>query len=63
MKGGGEVMNEAEAIGRRLNDPSLNADIACGKAQDAAEMGNLAEAHEQETIGLATYGACWSRRT
>jgi hypothetical protein len=53
MKDGGDVMNEAEAISRRLDDPSLNPDIACGKAQDAVETGNLTEAHEQETIGLA----------
>ena len=52
-KGGAEVMNEAEAIGRRLDDPHLNADIACGKAQDAVEGGNLTLAHEQERIGLA----------
>jgi serine/threonine-protein kinase len=52
IKGGSDVMNEAEAISRRLNSPSLNADIACGKAQDAVEVGNLKLAHEQETIGL-----------
>jgi serine/threonine-protein kinase len=51
IKGGSEVMNEAEAISRRLDDPSLNADIACGKAQDAVEVGNLKLAHEQETVG------------
>jgi eukaryotic-like serine/threonine-protein kinase len=53
MKGLADVMNEAEAISRRLNDPALNANIACGKAQDAVETGNLAAAHEQERIGLA----------
>ena len=52
-KGGTDVMNEAEAIARRLDDPHLNADIACGKAQDAAEAGDLAVAHEQEAIGLS----------
>jgi hypothetical protein len=56
IKGGNDVMNEAEAIGRRLDVPSLNADIACGKAQDAVESGNLSLAHEQEKIGLANIG-------
>ncbi|HEY2678062.1 MAG TPA: serine/threonine-protein kinase [Steroidobacteraceae bacterium] len=51
-KAGSDVMNEAQAISRRVNDPWLNADIACGKAQDAVEVGNLRLAHEQETIGL-----------
>jgi serine/threonine-protein kinase len=55
-KGATDVMNEAEAITRRLDDPRLNADIACGKAQDAAEIGNLVLAHEQEAIGLSNLG-------
>jgi hypothetical protein len=46
-------MNEAEAISRRLDDPHLSADIACGKAYDAAQIGNLTLAHEQEAIGLS----------
>lgn len=50
-KGGAEVMNEALAISRRLDDPHLNADIACGRAEDAVETGNLALAREQEQIG------------
>jgi eukaryotic-like serine/threonine-protein kinase len=52
-KGGAAVMQEVETISRRLDDPHLNADIACGKAQDAVEIGDLKTAHEQEAIGLA----------
>jgi eukaryotic-like serine/threonine-protein kinase len=52
-KGAAQVMNEAEAIARRIDDPHLNADIACGKAQDAVETGNLGFAREQEAIGWA----------
>jgi serine/threonine protein kinase len=53
LKGGAEVVNEAVAISRRLDDPGLNADLACDKAQDAVESGNLGVAHEQEAIGLS----------
>ncbi|HEX3913968.1 MAG TPA: serine/threonine-protein kinase [Steroidobacteraceae bacterium] len=50
-KGGAEVTNEAQAISRRIDDPELNADIACGRAEDAVETGNLALARQQEQIG------------
>lgn len=46
-------MLEAEAISRRLDDPHLNADIACGQAQDAVDAGDLATAHARENIGRA----------
>jgi hypothetical protein len=46
-------MREAETIARRLDDPSLNSDIACGRAQDAVDAGDLATAHAQEDIGRA----------
>src|SRR4029077_21191436 len=52
-QGGADVMNEVEAISRRLDDPQLNADIACSKAEDAVEIGDLKAAHEQEAIGIA----------
>jgi len=52
-RGGAALMLEAETIARRLNDPHLNADIACGRAQDAIDAGDLATAHAQEDIGRA----------
>lgn len=52
-RGGAALMEEAEAIGRRLDDPQLNADIACGRAGDAADAGDLATARAQEQIGRA----------
>jgi hypothetical protein len=53
LRAGAEIMNEVETISHRLDDPHLNADIACGKAQDAVETGDLKLAHEQAAIGLA----------
>jgi len=53
FKSGAAVMREAEAIGQRVDDPHLNADIACGKAQDEAEGGELAAARRQEEIARA----------
>jgi len=50
-RGGEQVMQEAEAIAKRLNDPHLNADIACGRAVDAAYAGDLTTAHAQDEIG------------
>jgi len=50
FKGGAQLMQEAEAIGRRLDDPHLNADIACGRAEDAIEAGELAVAQAQVAI-------------
>lgn len=46
FKAGAEVTQEAQAIGRRLDDPRLNADIACGNAQDAVEQGDLPAARK-----------------
>lgn len=51
--GGAALMREAETIARRLDDPHLNADIACGRAMDAVDAGDLATAHAQEDIGRA----------
>ncbi len=53
FKGSAAVMREAEAIGQRVDDAHLNADIACGKSEDAAESGDLAGARAQEAIGQA----------
>ena len=53
FKGGAAVMREAESIGQSVDDAHLNADIACGKAQDSAEAGDLAAARGQEAIGQA----------
>ncbi len=50
FKGGAELMQEAEAIGRRLDDPGLNADIACGRAQDATESGDLPTARKEVAL-------------
>src|SRR5207248_429059 len=50
FKGGAELMQEAAAIGRRLDDPHLNADIACGRAEDAVEVGDLATARREAAI-------------
>ena len=50
FKSGAELMKEAEAIGRRLDDPHLNADIACGRAEDAVETGDLSGAQQQVTL-------------
>ncbi len=52
-RGGAALMQEAEAVARRLDDPDLNADIACGKAQDAIDAGDLAAAHVEEAVGRA----------
>jgi hypothetical protein len=53
QKAAADVMDEVQSISRRLDDPHLNADIACGKAQDAVEVGDLKLAHEQVASGLA----------
>ena len=53
FKAGAEVMNEVETISHRLDDPDLNANIACGKAEDAVETGDLKLAREQAALGLA----------
>ena len=52
-RGGAALMQEAEGIAGRLDDPNLNADIACGRAQDAVDAGDLAAAHAREAIGRA----------
>jgi serine/threonine protein kinase len=51
LNGTTRLTAEAEAIARRLDDADLNADIACGRAQDAVDGGDLALAHSQEAIG------------
>ncbi len=48
-----DITNEVETISHRLDDPDLNADIACGKAQDAVESGDLKLAHRQADLALA----------
>ncbi|HEY2683570.1 MAG TPA: serine/threonine-protein kinase [Steroidobacteraceae bacterium] len=53
MKGGAAAMQEAEALAQSLDDPDLKASIACGKAEDAVEAGDLAAAHREEHEGLA----------
>ena len=52
-RGSAALMREAETIARRLDDPDLNADIACGRGQDAVDAGDLAAAHAQETFARA----------
>ena len=52
-RGAADVTREAERFARSVDDPHLNADIACGKAQDAVDAGHIAEAHAQEDIGRA----------
>lgn len=52
-KAAADIANEVESISHRLDDPHLNADIACGKAQDAVETGDLKLAHEEAALGLA----------
>jgi hypothetical protein len=56
LKAGAEIMDEVETISHRLDDPDLNANIACGKAQDAVETGDLKLAHQQAALGLANLG-------
>jgi eukaryotic-like serine/threonine-protein kinase len=48
-----KLMQEAEAIGRRLDDPHLNANIACGMAADAADAGELAQARKQQAFAFS----------
>jgi eukaryotic-like serine/threonine-protein kinase len=50
FKEGAALMQQAEAIAQRLDDPRLNADIACGRAEDAVEAGDLATARKQAAI-------------
>jgi serine/threonine-protein kinase len=42
-----EARKSAEVLARRLNDPYVNADIACGTAQDLAIAGDLPAARAQ----------------
>jgi eukaryotic-like serine/threonine-protein kinase len=42
-----QARKSAEAIARRYNDPYMNADIACGTAQDLAVAGDLRAARVQ----------------
>ncbi len=52
-RGGAALLAESEAIAKRIDDPDLNADIACGRAQDAVDAGDLRAAHAQEAQGRA----------
>jgi serine/threonine-protein kinase len=52
-RGGAAVMQDAEAIAKKLDDPHLSADIACGRGEDAVAAGDLAAAHAQEAVGRA----------
>jgi serine/threonine-protein kinase len=48
-----EVRSSAEAIARRFNDPYVNADIACGTAQDLAVAGDFPAARTQLESAMA----------
>jgi tetratricopeptide (TPR) repeat protein len=48
-----EARTSAEALARRLNDPYVNADIACGTAQDLAIAGDLPAARVQLESAMA----------
>lgn len=48
-----ETRNSAEALAQRLNDPYVNADIACGTAQDLAIAGDLTAARAQLESAMA----------
>jgi serine/threonine-protein kinase len=50
-RGAANLSNEAQAIAARVDDAHLNADIACGQAEDGVNAGDLVTAHRQETIG------------
>jgi len=54
--GGMATLREAESIARAVDDPQLNADIACGRAQDEVDAGDLATARRQLDVGLANMG-------
>jgi eukaryotic-like serine/threonine-protein kinase len=56
FKAGTEVTQEAEAIGRRLDDPHLNADIACGNAENAVEKGRLSAARQDLALADTNMG-------
>jgi serine/threonine-protein kinase len=51
--GSTETLREVEAIAHRIDDPHLNADVACGRAQDETEDGDLATARRELDSGLA----------
>ena len=51
--GGAQTLREAEAIAHEVDDPHLNADVACGRAQDEVDAGNLPAARRELDIGLA----------
>ena len=46
-----DLSKEAQAIAERIDDAHLNADIACGQADDSVNAGDLVTAHRQEAIG------------
>ena len=47
-----EVIQEAEAIGKRMNDPEFIAELACLRTQDFAIAGDLSAARGQLATGL-----------
>ena len=49
--GAAGLSQEANAIALRLDDAHLNADIACGRADDSIDSGDLVTASSQEAIG------------
>ena len=53
MTGSAVLMQEAEALAARLDDPHLIADVACGKAQDAVDANDMRAAHAQAAIAQA----------
>ena len=48
-----ETRKSAEALAQRLNDPYVNADIACGTAQDLAIAGDFSAARTQLESAMA----------
>lgn len=50
--GSTETLRAVEAIAHRVDDPHLNADVACGRAQDEIEDGDLATARRELDSGL-----------
>ena len=47
------VTSEAHAIAGRIDNAHLNADIACGEADDSVDAGDLAKARRSEAIGYS----------
>jgi eukaryotic-like serine/threonine-protein kinase len=49
--GAANLTKEANALAERIDDAHLNADIACGRADDSVDAGDLVTAQRQEVIG------------